>query len=154
MEFREHRALDDTDISSLMTELEDERSPGRRGHTGESVDTTPRSRGQGVEVRGQGTDLHALTIERVKALLAMPPDQVPEPGGAPNPMYGHAENLTFCRVTGHPDYVDVDQWFDASECWICERWNKCSFRVANCHAMPDKEFTEIIWLGALTRGWA
>ena len=141
-----------------MTETEED-SPSRKqtGHTGESIDATPRGPGKAVEIREEGPkpmDPETLTIERVKRLLAMPPDQVPEAGGAANPMAGHGEALIFSRVTGHPDYPDGNQWFDASECWICERWSKCSFRVANCHAMPDKEFTEIIWLGALTRRWA
>ena len=107
-----------------------------------------------MEILDEEFDEDALTIERVKTLLALNPNQVPEPGCAANPMYGHGAEMIFCRVTGHPDVPDANQWFDASECWICDRWNKCSFRVANCHAMPDKEFTEIIWLGALTRRWA
>ena len=99
-------------------------------------------------------DADALTIERVKRLLALRTDQVPLAGGAPNPMHGHSETLIFSRVTGHPDCPDVEQWFDASECWVCNRHSKCSITVAHCHELQDGEFNELIWLGAVTREWA
>ena len=153
VEFREHHARD-TEVSSLMTDAE-EGAPGlASGESGGTSPRSPRRRGPPFEARDEGIDQHTLTIERVKRLLAMPPEQVPEPGGAANPMNGHAQELVFSRVTGHPDYVDTNQWFDASECWICDRWSKCAFRVANCHAMPDQEFAEVVWLGAHTRRWA
>ena len=47
-------------------------------------------------------------IERVKRLLAMPPDQTKDMGASANPMLGHSETLIFTRITGHPDYPEVD----------------------------------------------
>ena len=84
----------------------------------------------------------------------MPPEQTKEMGGSANPMLGHSSTVIFTRVTGHPDYPEVDQWYDSSECWICDCHNKFSFRVANCHEMLDKEFSEISWIGSITRALA
>ena len=99
----------------------------------------------------QRLQLESMRIARVKGLLAIPPDQTKDIGANANPMLGHSDKVIFTRITGHPDLLEQDQWFDSSECWICNRHNKFSFRVANCHELQDKEFMEIISIGWITK---
>ena len=41
-----------------------------------------------------------------------------------NPMTGYMNEVIFCRVVGHDDILLGDNWKDASQCWICEKWSK------------------------------
>ena len=155
VELRNRRA-EDSSSSSLQTETEYEQTAKHTLQTQDSILSVGVAKMAGAGVHGVQNCVEAdpLAIERVKRLLALRTDQVPRAGGAPNPMLGHSETLIFSRITGHPDCPDAEQWFDAAECWVCNRHSKCSISVAHCHELQDAEFNEIIWLGAATREWA
>ena len=64
-------------------------------------------------------------------------------------MRDHRENFVFSRITGHPNAIDNDVWFDSSECWICAEYNKLSVVVSTNDRHVDSEFTQIILLTAM-----
>ena len=88
-------------------------------------------------------------IHRVKQLVTLPPDHVPEIGSFANPMRNHRESMIFTRVTGHPNIQDRDCWFDTNECWICHKHSKLSIQVASSDKMIEQEFQDIIVLTAM-----
>lgn len=88
-------------------------------------------------------------IQRVKKLIKLPPEHVPELGAHANPMKDHKDTLIFTRITGHPNAVDNDVWFDTSECWICAQHSKLTVDVRVSDRRMDKEFTQIIMLTAM-----
>ena len=88
----------------------------------------------------EAAESNAHVITRVKQLLQLPPDHVPEVGCFSTPMRGHKEELIFTRVTGHPNIADNNIWFDVNECWICARHNKMSVSVSMVDKVIDQEF--------------
>lgn len=91
-------------------------------------------------------------MERVKYLLQMIPENIQnEKGTFNNPMRGHARELIFSRVTGHPDLPENNQWFDCAECWVCEEWSKVNFVVRLEERHLDQEFQDIIVLTAFLK---
>ena len=57
--------------------------------------------------------------------------------------------MIFSRITGHPNISENNMWFDAHECWICDKHNKLSLSVFMTDALVDQEFQDIILLTAM-----
>lgn len=85
----------------------------------------------------------------VKQLTSLPPNNVPELGAFANPMRNHKDEFIFCRITGHPNAIDNDTWFDTCECWICCEHTKMNVVVSTMDRHVDSEFTQIILLTAM-----
>jgi hypothetical protein len=69
--------------------------------------------------------------------MDLPQNHVPDVGSYANPMRGHKEKCIFSRIIGHPDLSDNNEWFDCTECWICDRWSKRSIKICRANAVPD-----------------
>ena len=81
--------------------------------------------------------------------MSLPPNNVPEIGAFSNPMRQQKDELVFSRITGHPNALDNDTWFDTNECWICGEHNKMNIVVTTMDRHVDSEFTQIILLTAM-----
>ncbi len=69
--------------------------------------------------------------------MSMPNDNVSEKGGYGNPMRGLKDQLIFTRITGHPNTIDNNVWFDTGECWVCEQHNKFTVEVSSDERLID-----------------
>ena len=90
-----------------------------------------------------------MVIQRVKALITLPPDHVRERGAYANPMRDFKEHFVFSRVTGHPNIAENNHWVDSCECWICDQHAKMSVNVQMTEHLQDQEFADIIVLTAM-----
>jgi len=88
-------------------------------------------------------------VSRVKKIISLPPDHVPEVGAFANHMRGHKDQLIFTRVTGHPNYIDNSVWFDTNECWVCGRHSKMTIAASLADSLKDQEFEQIILLTSM-----
>jgi hypothetical protein len=58
----------------------------------------------------------------------------------PHPMQGFLNEVIFSRFIGHDDIEHNHSWRDCSQCWICEKWDKCGIQYYDPDIIDDSQF--------------
>lgn len=85
-----------------------------------------------IEVIKEGKDRSAGEL----ALMFMGINQVAADLLMENPMTGYMQEIIFTRVLGHEDIQEGTFWVDTVQCWVCQKWDKVTFKVDD---LPDKQ---------------
>ena len=63
------------------------------------------------------------------ALMFMGINQVAQDLLLENPMTGYMQEIIFSRILGHEEIEQGTYWVDTVQCWVCHKWDKCTFKI-------------------------